>query len=247
MSSQHDFISKKIIPIINSNKIKTILDYGCGEGEVLKQLSLHDNQLSLYGTDYLSSYPAETRLQSTDKITFVDKKSPEYEKLLIKKFDLIISTFALHHYKLPISELQTLEGLLSTDGYLFIADMNSLNNSNAKNVKHLCSFIGEAFAFNLGKYHRHHYSLEEALDCIKGTNLKIEIAEDHIIEKTSEELQKEAKETIDHNNNHILKALSKLPNPMLENYFENSFKNLNQLLEQHYIDYSSFFIIVAKK
>ena len=107
MAEMNNFILSKILPIITSNNYKTICDYGCGNGEILEKLQKEIPNLNLFGIDYFEKYKIKKPQNSIVK--YVDrgnKKFPDLQKE--NKFDMIFSSFALHHFQYPVSEIQLL-------------------------------------------------------------------------------------------------------------------------------------------
>ena len=113
----------KIISIIN--KIKkindsdrtslSVLDFGCGQGFLLKLLENYN--YDLYGYDF-SKKLVEIACQNT-------RASKIYNKLPVnRKYDIIILSEVLEHLQDPLSILKDLKNKLKKEGYLIITVPN---------------------------------------------------------------------------------------------------------------------------
>ncbi len=248
MPDIYDFISQKILKIIEERDIKSVCDYGCGEGQLLKLLKKQIPQpISLTGIDYFSKFRDEDRVhKTTDGIHFVEKDSDEFKKLSDEnKFDLIISTFALHHYQYPILELQTIYEMLTDNGIIYIIDLDFKNENKAQIVTNYFSFINEFLSSIKGRFHRHHYTLKEALDLLKG--VKVNILYDY--ESKYDEKEKERRENSQDflkRNERSINSLEKAP-PIYRKIFSQLFRLKQELIEEFQIEFSSLFTIVAQK
>ena len=159
-------VNKIIIDKINDNEYKEVCDYGCGKGELLKTIISSIGKRPNYtGIDFFSKYKLDVKGQNN--LFFIDRDSDKFASLISsKKFDFIFSTFALHHFQFPISELKRIFSMLKKDGELLFIDFNWQNKSKSQVVKNYSSFIDEFLNKIKGRYHRHHYSIEEAKDLL---------------------------------------------------------------------------------
>ncbi len=198
MAEMYDFILTKLMPMIETYKIKNICDYGCGDGELLEKLNTQKKDLSLTGIDYFSKFGDKNPQNNKSDISYIDRESAEYEKLSeLNKFDMVLSTFALHHFQYPIGELQLLTDLVKSGGYLVFVDLVFQTDNQAKIAKNISSYIEEMGLAIKGHYHRHHYTLEEVKDLIKAIPVEIVTAEEITNELTEEENNENIKIKLD--------------------------------------------------
>ncbi|MGM0608734.1 MAG: class I SAM-dependent methyltransferase [Candidatus Muiribacteriota bacterium] len=168
-----EFIFEKISNIIKEKNLHNILDFGCGSGELLKKLAREHPDKNFYGVDYFSLFGKKIDNENLN-IKFIDKDGPEFESLFKNlSFELIITLFTLHHFKYPVKELQTIESLLEEDGTFFLLDHDFDNSNSELSMKNIHFFVMEICDAFQNKYHRHHYHVEEALDLMEATDLKV--------------------------------------------------------------------------
>tara|TARA_B100000212_G_scaffold342211_1_gene328236 strand:- start:3147 stop:3890 length:744 start_codon:yes stop_codon:yes gene_type:complete len=114
----------KIIEIINKitkynqsdKKFLSVLDFGCGQGLLLKLLENYN--YDLYGYDF-SKELVEIASQITNKSTIYN------ELPLDKKYDVIILSEVLEHLQDPLSILKVIKDKLNDNGYLIITVPNA--------------------------------------------------------------------------------------------------------------------------
>jgi SAM-dependent methyltransferase len=249
MTVVNDYLITSISGLISDNNIKSICDYGCGEGKLLKDIaSFSDADLTCTGIDHFGLFPEDLRPVSDDYFTFIDKDGDGYKYLFDKKirFDLIFSTFAFHHFQYPVRELRNIESLLNPNGFLYLADYNFTMRTDAQMVKSIVTCLGDMFAALQLKYHRHHYTLEEARDLMKSCSLKLVEAVIKDLNIPESEMESSAQEFIEyleskHNN------LSEIVNPVLADMFNMNIEYVIGLLKQYRIEFSSLILITAKK
>ena len=245
MAEMNKFILSKILPIISKNKCITICDYGCGNGELLEKLQKENQNLNLFGIDYFNKFKIETPKNTTVK--YVDRENDEFPKLQKdNKFDMIISTFALHHFQYPVSEIQLLSDLIKPNGFLIFIDFVFQNDSRSKITKNISSFIEEMGASIKGQYHRHHYTLAEAKDLLKAIPSEICEAFEEINE-LSEDDKKENSEHKLKRNSIIQKNIKEKAPDFWKEVWIPFFEQERILIEKNGIDYSSLFLIYAKR
>lgn len=95
---------KKLLQHQNSNRLYTIVDLGCGSGDVLREVALYGRrdgyQFKLVGIDANAATLAYARKLSTGypEISFVhcDVFSDTFDQL---HYDIVISVLFLHHFK----------------------------------------------------------------------------------------------------------------------------------------------------
>ena len=248
MAEMHDFIISKLLPIIEENGCMNICDYGCGDGELLEKLIKRNPDLNLTGIDYLNMYGENNpQNKKNTKVKYVERKSDEFGNLKDSgQFDLVISTFALHHYQYPVSELQLISNLMSDNGLLVIFDHMFKIDSRAEVTKAISSFISEIERSIKRSYHRHHYTLDEAKDLLKTFPNKIILAEELKNEMTEEEINEENNYGLNRNRK-IQGIINKNATDYWKSVWLPLFKLEESLLDEYGIDYSSIFCICAKK
>ncbi len=106
---------------------QSVLDVGCGPGDVLAHLALENTSVQLFGVD-----PSEgmlraarkkiARLGLTGRITVEPGSSRDIP--FNSKFDLIISSISFHHWKERRSSLENLSKYLSERGRIVIFDLD---------------------------------------------------------------------------------------------------------------------------
>lgn len=112
-----------VIRIISSYKKDelSILDMGCGTGQLISDIKRHFPQknLKITGVDY-SKGMIQIAKSNIDYAKFILKDISQI-KSLKEKFDIIISTHSLPYYKNQQKAINDLSGLLKKDGLLIIA------------------------------------------------------------------------------------------------------------------------------
>ncbi len=194
MAEINNFILKKIIPVIEQTDCRTICDYGCGDGKLLEKLNELNSDLELTGIDYFNRFcDNDPRKNDSPVAHYVDRESDEYQQLVDSSgFDLLLSTFALHHFQSPISELQAMVSMVKPGCQLIFIDYAFQNRNPAEVTKNISSFIQEMSMAIRKFHHRHHYTLDEALDLMKAVPVEV----DEAVELTNEETATERKENV---------------------------------------------------
>lgn len=103
---------------------KTILDFGCGTGELIKRLLVANPDLAqVTGYDLTEEMlqQAQKKIQQfpehiSRKVKLQDHKDFE------TRFDIIVSTSVFHYLPQPHAELINLKSLLQKDGFLILLD-----------------------------------------------------------------------------------------------------------------------------
>lgn len=112
---------RSVIDEINNIKFNSLLDVGCGTGEILNKIS--NNKGKYYGLDLSPKMLeiAKSKDNSTN-ITYVigDSEDMQFKS---KYFDLIICVESFHHYPNPSNVAKEFNRVLSKGGYLIICDM----------------------------------------------------------------------------------------------------------------------------
>jgi 2-polyprenyl-3-methyl-5-hydroxy-6-metoxy-1,4-benzoquinol methylase len=94
---------------------KTILDFGCGNGTLIKKLKYYGFNVS--GVDFDEKAISELKKDGIEVYSSL--------KLVSKKYDIIIMSHILEHLVDPESDLIEISNLLNIDGMLIIATPNS--------------------------------------------------------------------------------------------------------------------------
>lgn len=241
MGDNHQLFLEKITPFISS-EIRTLCDYGCGNGNMLKLISERFPQIQCTGIDYFEKYKIEKL--NTPSLQWIDKDNAD--ALTQKSYDMIISTFALHHFQYPLAELKQIFQMLKDQGIMIFFDFSLALDSKAKIAKSLSSLIGEIEASLKNSYHRHHYTLEEAMDLFQIIPVEILLSTSIQNDLTDEERLNEQKEFL--NKNHQKRNLIE---SNASDFWKSIWLPLTDLERniacQHSVDYSDLFMIVAKK
>jgi 2-polyprenyl-3-methyl-5-hydroxy-6-metoxy-1,4-benzoquinol methylase len=247
MAGIEDVVTSKIIGFIKKHECKSICDYGCGNGDLLRNIRSAVPDLSnLTGIDYLSRFSeGNTSGEKANGIEFIDKESERFQEAIPSGVDLVLSTFALHHYQYPIHELQTMCGMLKNKGYILAMDHNCKNATKAQIVKNVSSFFEELLNTAQKQYHRHHYTLKEAIDLFSGVDVDIvESAEIEYNETTEEQ-----KDNITNGlmrNKKKMQSLAKAPE-IYQDIFTDLFSLEDNLINKYRIEYSGLLYICARK
>jgi SAM-dependent methyltransferase len=173
--SIQSFIAAKVESLVRRYSVKSVCDYGCGSGELLRNLGdRFPKTLSLTGIDYFTSMCEKHRPANVEGVELVDRDSPDFGKLAGEPgFDLIVSSMALHHYRYPVRELKLICGMLHRGGILFLADWRPANESPAQAAQTVVPLVDEAWCAATGGFHRHHYTIDEAQDLLGSTELEV--------------------------------------------------------------------------
>jgi ubiquinone/menaquinone biosynthesis C-methylase UbiE len=248
MAAIDTFVQSMVISLIERGTIASVCDYGCGTGDLLEEL---DNEfpgrLHLAGVDYFSRFPHTGRPQARTNIALIDRGTSQYDELLERsRFDLVVSKFSLHHYQYPIAEIRNMATLLNPRGTMVLADLAFENLNDAQIVKNICSYAWENLDSLRGKYHRHHYTLEEALDIMSAIDVEVTESFNRNIPPDDADLEEETQSQLTHITG-LLEVLPDFKNRIVRDYFSVLFPYLKTLVQEHNIDHSSIFVIVAQR
>ncbi len=209
MSDRESKMYEKILESINKYNCQLVCDYGCGDGELLDYLKDKKPDLELYGIDYFSKWKDEGGAENYVKI---DREGEYFTKLAgLRMFDMVVSTHALHHFQYPVSELRTIAGMIRPGGLLDLYDHCFDHGSQRGYVRSLSSLIGEATSALRGMYHRHHYSLEEAVDLLSVISGEMLVHEEFRLDVSEEESEQSAKRNLERIQGMIDKITPKWP------------------------------------
>lgn len=192
-------LENRLFSAIQLKNPSTLLDFGCGSGDLLFKILNKFPEIKLFGIDYFSKFANDFKTANLDnKITYIDKASDEFIKLTInQKFDFILSTFTLHHFQYPINEMLLIENLLNPQGLLWMCDFSYSQSSPEQKIKNILSYFDE-LRYNFQKgYHRHHYTLDEVSDLFMATTLNLNLLDNITYDMNDSDKQELKKETLE--------------------------------------------------
>ncbi len=243
MADRMEALYNRILDVINEHGLKSICDYGCGEGELLEYLKSKKPELELYGIDFFAKYEIG---EESDHYKRIDRESDEFETLPgSRKFDLVVSTFALHHFQFPVKELRTIAGMIRPGGFLDMFDHCFDREGEGAVARSLSSLIGEATSALRGMYHRHHYTLQEASDLILVMPGEVVLQEEFRLEVSEEEQRESARKHNERTRRGIEKIKANWPE-FWKSIFVPLMEHDYNTIEAYGIDPSKMFNIVMK-
>ena len=111
----HDYLYKDLKVLIGDDKSRTILDVGCGNGEMANRLI--SEGFDVYGTDGAVTGIEVARKKNADRFFVQDINSAKLpNELQDKKFDLIISTEVIEHLYNPRGYIEFCKNVLIQNG-----------------------------------------------------------------------------------------------------------------------------------
>ncbi|MCK5073018.1 MAG: class I SAM-dependent methyltransferase [Bacteriovoracaceae bacterium] len=164
-----DTIFTNICDVIEKYDIKSICDYGCGNGDFLIKLQKKFPVLTnCTGIDCWSFHGDDHTIPKNQGMLRFEDNSLDGFKKFIKEnsFDLVISTFALHHFKYPVKELKCIESLTKSGGHIFISDMLTKYEDDYLTTN-IMWLHGETYLKLINKHHGTPYTLDEMRDLMK--------------------------------------------------------------------------------
>ncbi len=101
----------------------TVLDIGCGTGELLQQLQQLNSRLELHGLDLSKEMlaRAKEKLPSSIKLREGDVINIPFDD---NTFDVVVSTEAFHHYPNQHKAMQEITRVAKHGGRIIIVDVN---------------------------------------------------------------------------------------------------------------------------
>jgi len=243
MSDIYQQITQICTQLITENNVKTVLDYGCGKGHLLELLQSKNPDVQFFGTDYFRKY--DIKLVNNNSIQFIDREDID-NSFSNHSFDLIVSTFALHHFQYPVSELQKIYAFLTNNGHFIMFDHQIVLDSHAKIVKTVSSLIGEIEGCLKKSYHRHHYTIEEAKDLFKAIPVNIEAVVELKDQISTEEMLEDQQEKLERNRK-IQQMVSQNSSDFMKSIWLPLYQLEEKLIESYQIDFTDVFYILAKK
>ncbi len=242
-------IIAKCLELILKNGLKNLCDYGCGNGRMLRDIAKYAGiPLDLTGIDYARRFEDTSGERSEPEMRFIDRDSMEYQQLLSRSdFDLILSTWALHHFRFPVSEIQALFSMLKRNGYFLLADISFKNDNDSQTMKNICGFADEMLEAFRGNYHRHHYTLDEAKDILKVLDAEIVEAFEGK-EDVEEEQRREEKEEVSEKMKSKTDAMVRAEDrEIVRDLIREVMIMAQKLLGKYLIEHSTYFMIIGKK
>lgn len=194
MADLNDQILQRLVALMTSENYTRFYDHGCGDADLLGRLHAALPGASLTGVDYFSRFGEHNPLTKPhDGLHLIDRQSEEFDQLTAT-YDVVFSSCSLHHFKHPVQELRLMMQKVAPGGRLVLCDFAFVNDARAEVVKNISSFVSEMKAAIKGKYHRHHYTLDEAEDLICALDRPVLVAEVIPAQLSDAELQ----ETLEH-------------------------------------------------
>lgn len=117
--SRHQY--SYILGEINKYDISSILDVGCGTGEILRLISETSHKIQLTGIDISPNMLEKAKSKIGNKANLILSDS---EKLPFNdySFDLVMCNDSFHHYPSPLNVLSEFHRVLKPEGILLISD-----------------------------------------------------------------------------------------------------------------------------
>ena len=120
------WMNNKLKNMINKIELKndsTILDAGCGTGNLLKLLSSQNKNFKLYGLD-ISQEMLKIARKKLEKSVILKQESIENTSLKNNSFDYAFSTEAFHHYYDYDKAMKNFYKVLKKNSQLIILDLD---------------------------------------------------------------------------------------------------------------------------
>ena len=169
-------IIRYLVSIVDMQNINSICDYGCGDGRILKKMEKKlPRRIRYTGIDFWSSEHSMYQMPKNEKsINFIDNESPKIEEFMENnQYDLVFSSFALHHFRLPIKELKRIERLVSIEGYFILIDIHRDYTDLEKIAENVRQFHSQMMMGIRGDHHRIPYTKEETCDLFLALDMEI--------------------------------------------------------------------------
>lgn len=197
---EDQIILNTVLSLAKKEKINSICDYGCGDGRILRSIKKQVSEgKTLTGIDIWSNPESEKEKPLDEGINYIDGLSDGFDDFVEKKlFDLVLSTFTLHHFRLPVKEISRMCSLLKPGGYLVMIDMFRDYTDMNKVADNVFFYTSQMMMMAIkGKFHRAPYTLPETSDLLSNQNLEI-ISQDIVkIGLTSTEVEQFENEIVE--------------------------------------------------
>ena len=124
----HDFVLVQCDWLMNRLKIIfpqdadfSVIDLGCGTGEMLSRIAEYFPNAALHGVDGTPEMvrQASQKLKGRAVITQADLKDFKFDN----RYDVILSTTVLHHLESPSDHLDQMHGGLKDEGHVFVSEI----------------------------------------------------------------------------------------------------------------------------
>jgi len=161
--------------ILDKNNISSICDYGCGDGRVIKLLKeKYPDTIKYAGIDFWSNeFSSKEIPENEDQINYVDNGSRNIGKFIeTNSFDIVFSSYALHHFRLPIKELKRMENLISPNGFLILFDIYKDYTDEKAVADNVFFGHSQIMTAMRGNYHRIPYTEDEVRDLLLALDMK---------------------------------------------------------------------------
>jgi 2-polyprenyl-3-methyl-5-hydroxy-6-metoxy-1,4-benzoquinol methylase len=106
-----------IIELLKQINSETILDFGCNDGHITREIQKHFPNTKIFGTD-ISKDALEIAKRKSKNINFFHLDD---EFMKNNKFDAIVFTHVLEHTKDRVQALKNIHNLLNENGKLIVA------------------------------------------------------------------------------------------------------------------------------
>ena len=112
---------KDIIKEVENISFNSMLDVGCGTGEIINIIKNKNDKAEYYGLDLSENMikAAGNKLGNEVDLIVSDSENLPYEN---NKFDLILCNDSFHHYPNPLKVLGEMHRVLKDSGYLLIGE-----------------------------------------------------------------------------------------------------------------------------
>jgi ubiquinone/menaquinone biosynthesis C-methylase UbiE len=248
-------IIKCLMSTVDKQNINSICDYGCGDGRILKKIKKKlPSKIRYTGIDFWSNeYCKKIMPENEESINFIDNGNPEIDEFLENNhYDLVFSSFALHHFRLPVKELKRIEHLVGPEGFLILIDMFRDFTDVEKIADNVYFFNSKMMMMALrGDYHRIPYTKEEICDLLLALDMEItdqKVVDVEVTEKELAEFKTSAPER------YKIKAekeyqddVSKNRHPALMDVFKSTQQFTTDLINRYGTTPDSLLVTTAKK
>lgn len=114
---QYPYVLKKI----SQMNFRSVLDVGCGTGEVLKSISEEYPDVRLYGIDISEEMLKQAKAKLNRKAV-LSAGDADHIPFTNNEFDLIVCTDSFHHYPNPQQAVDEFYRMLKTGKFLALCD-----------------------------------------------------------------------------------------------------------------------------
>lgn len=143
-NNHEDFFNKAVYPRIKHNIFTSILEVGCGTGEVLKDISNKFKEQNITAIDFTkkSLEIAKKNFSKNDRVHIkeVDILDNNLNKI-IGKFDFIHCQGVLHHLQDPEKGIANLKKCLNDNGILYIWVYFKEGRREISDIKEIMNFF----------------------------------------------------------------------------------------------------------